>query len=81
MTKYDFGVSIARQFGFDPDLIAPKSVLDSELKAARSPNLTLKVDKLIQALGEDLPAISTGINRFYKLYQQNYPQKLHSFQK
>jgi len=76
LTKYDFGVAIAQQFGFDAGLIIPKSVLDSSLTATRSPNLTLKVDKLTHALGETLPTVSTGIERFYKLYQQGYPQFL-----
>ena len=76
MTKYDFGVMIARKFGLNSALIAPKSVLDSSLKAARSPNLILKVDKLIHDLGEIPPTISTGIDRFYELYQQGYPQFL-----
>jgi dTDP-4-dehydrorhamnose reductase len=76
LSKYDFGVSIAQKFGFDADLIAPKSVLESSLQAARSPNLTLKVDKLIHDLGETPPTISTGIDRFYQLYQQGYPQFL-----
>jgi dTDP-4-dehydrorhamnose reductase len=74
MSKYDFGIAIARKFGLDPGLIAPKSVLESSLKAARSPNLTLKVDKLIHDLGETPPTISTGIGHFYQLYQQGYPQ-------
>jgi dTDP-4-dehydrorhamnose reductase len=76
MTKYDFGLAIAHRFGLNSELIAPKSVLDSGLKAARSPNLTLRVDKLIHALGESPPTISTGIDRFYELYQQGYPQFL-----
>lgn len=76
MTKYDFGVAIARKFGLNSELIAPKSVLASSLKAARSPNLTLKVDKLIHALGETPPIVSTGIDRFYELYQQSYPQMI-----
>jgi len=76
MTKYDFGVSIARKFGLNSELITPKSVLDSALKAARSPNLTLTVDKLIHDLGETPPTISTGIDQFYTLYQQGYPQML-----
>ena len=76
MTKYDFGVSIARKFGLDPGLIAPKSVTESALTAARSPNLTLRVDKLIHDLGETPPTISTGIERFYQLYQQGYPQSI-----
>jgi dTDP-4-dehydrorhamnose reductase len=74
LNKYEFGLRIAQEFGLDPELIAPKSVLDSSLKAARSPNLTLKVDKLIHALGETPPTVSTGIDRFYELYQQDYPQ-------
>ena len=74
MTKYEFGVAIARLLDLNSELISPKSVLDSGLKAARSPNLTLKVDKLIHDLGETPHTISTGIDRFYKLYQQGYPQ-------
>ena len=74
MTKYDFGVEIARKFELNSELIAPKSVLASSLKAARSPNLTLKVDKLIHDLGETPPTVSTGIDKFYGLYQQGYPQ-------
>jgi dTDP-4-dehydrorhamnose reductase len=76
MSKYDFGVAVARRFGFDQTLIAPKSVLEAGLGAARSPNLTLKVDKLIHDLGESPPTISTGIERFYTLYQQGYPQTI-----
>ena len=76
MSKYEFGVAIARRFGLNEDLIEPRSVLDADLKAVRSPNLTLKVDKLIHGLGEIPPNICTGINHFYKLYQQGYPQML-----
>jgi dTDP-4-dehydrorhamnose reductase len=74
LTKYDFGVAIAEKFGLNSELIAPKSIFDSALKAPRSPNLTLKVDKLIRALGETPPTVSTGIDQFYSLYQQGYPQ-------
>lgn len=76
LSKYDFGVAIARRFGFDPELISPTSVKDAGLEAARSPNLTLKVDKLIHDLGEVLPTVSTGVDRFYALYQQGYPQHI-----
>jgi dTDP-4-dehydrorhamnose reductase len=76
MSKYEFGLAIARRFGLNEDLIEPTSVFDSSLKAVRSPNLNLKVDKLIHDLGEIPPSISTGIDRFYKLYQQGYPQML-----
>jgi len=76
LSKYEFGVRIARRFGFDESLVAPASVLQGGLKAARSPNLTLKIDKLIHALGEPVPGLSAGLERFYTLYQQGYPQLL-----
>ena len=74
MTKYDFGVAIAERFGLNSELITPKSVLDSGLRVTRSPNLILNVDKLIHDIGERTPTISTGIDKFYRLFQQGYPQ-------
>jgi dTDP-4-dehydrorhamnose reductase len=76
ISKYQFGVDIARQFDLDERLIAPKSVDEAGLQAARSPNLTLRIDKLIHDLGASPPSLSTGIERFYTLYQQGYPQQL-----
>ncbi len=76
LSKYEFGVQIARRFGFDERLVNPTSVQDSGLKAARSPNLTLKTEKLVHALGEPLPNVSTGLDRFYTQYQQGYPQHI-----
>lgn len=76
ITKYDFGVALARQFDLDEKLISPASVSESGLEAARSPNLTLRNDKLVQALNRDIPNLSTGLRQFYTLYQQGFPQKL-----
>jgi dTDP-4-dehydrorhamnose reductase len=75
-SKYEFGMKIARKFGLDSGLISPKSVRDAGLEAARSPNLTLRNDKLIHDLGRPVPNLSTGLDRFYTLYQQGYPQRL-----
>ncbi|MFN2195871.1 MAG: SDR family oxidoreductase [Anaerolineales bacterium] len=76
LSKYDFGIRIARQFGLDDTLITPNSVVAGGLKAARSPNLTLNTHKLSTALGRPTPSISPAIERFYTLYQQGYPQRL-----
>jgi dTDP-4-dehydrorhamnose reductase len=76
LSKYDFGVRLARQFGLDASLITPTSVLQGGLAARRSPNLTLRTDKLTQALGEPPPDITSGLERFYELYQQGYPEEL-----
>ncbi len=79
LSKYEFGVQVARRFGFDESLVLPTSVEDSGLKAARSPNLTLRTGKLIHALGEPLPNVSTGLEKFYTQYQQGYPQAIRHF--
>ena len=76
ISKYDFGVAVADKFGFDSELIAPVSVEDGGLKAARSPRLTLKSDKAAQALGRSLPDITSGLTRFHALHQNGYPQQL-----
>lgn len=76
LSKYDFGVRLAQKFGLDASLITPASVQEGGLAARRSPNLTLRTDKLTQALGEPPPDIASGLDGFYRLYQQGYPQKL-----
>ncbi len=79
LSKYDFGQRIARQFGFDPRLVIPKSVEDSDLKARRSHNLRLSIHKLSTALGQEIPNVSTGIEQFYAQAKQGYPQKMRSY--
>ncbi|MFZ5879867.1 MAG: SDR family oxidoreductase [Chloroflexota bacterium] len=80
MSKYQFGVEVARQFGLDETLISPRSVLDSGLTARRAPNLWLSTHRLSTALGEALPVFSTGLDQFYTQFQQDYPQKIRSYQ-
>ncbi len=80
MSKYQFGVEIARKFKLEEGNIAPKSVLSSSLTARRSHNLWLSTHKLSTALGGALPSFSTGLNEFYAQHQQGYPQKIRSYQ-
>jgi dTDP-4-dehydrorhamnose reductase len=76
MSKYDFGVAIAEKFGLEAGLIAPVSVAEGGLAAARSPKLTLKSDKLAGVLGSPLPTIEAGLLRLYALHQNGYPTML-----
>lgn len=76
LSKYDFGVLLARRFGLDADLIQPMVVDQAGLKVPRSRRLILHTKKLSTALGRPLPTISAGIKRFYRLYQQGYPQEV-----
>lgn len=79
LSKYDFGVRIAKRFGLNPDLITPIKTADIDRGAARSLNLTLNPDKLRTALGHDLPTVVEGLDRFYARWQEEYPQKLQAF--
>ena len=80
MSKYQFGVEIARRFQMRESDITPKSVNFSGLLAKRSNNLWLSTRKLSTDLGEDLPSFSTGLEEFYKQHTEGYPQKIRSYQ-
>jgi dTDP-4-dehydrorhamnose reductase len=79
LSKYDFGLEIARKFGFDSSLIAPRSVESAGLNSRRSHNLRLAVDKLSTDWGGTPPDFSTGMDAYYRQFRAGYPQKLHSF--
>jgi dTDP-4-dehydrorhamnose reductase len=79
LSKYEFAVRIARKFGLDEHLISPISVLQSGLKAARSPNLTLVTGKLRAAFGHPTPDQDAGLEKFHQVYCNGYVQKLMSY--
>jgi dTDP-4-dehydrorhamnose reductase len=80
MSKYQFGVEVARKFGLRESLIEPQSVERSGLTAKRSHNLWLSVHKLSTDLGREIPSFSAGLDGFYTQFQQGYPQKIWGYQ-
>jgi dTDP-4-dehydrorhamnose reductase len=80
MSKYQFGIEVARTFGFDENLISPRSVEGSGLTAKRSHNLWLSIHKLSTDLGHEIPRFSPGLREFYTQFRQGYPQKIRSYQ-
>jgi dTDP-4-dehydrorhamnose reductase len=80
MSKYQFGVEIARKFGLNDSEISPKSISASSLIARRAHNLYLSTNRLCTDLGTSLPSFSTGLDLFYAQFRQGYPQKLRSYQ-
>jgi dTDP-4-dehydrorhamnose reductase len=80
LSKYQFSCELAEKFNLDASLIKPLPIAEAGLKAARSPNLSLRTDKLQGALGESMPSISTGLDGLNSLYQQGYPQMLQSLE-
>ena len=80
ISKYQFGLEVARRFGLRESLISPRSVERSGLTAKRSHNLWLSIHKLSTDLGREIPSFSTGLDGFYTQFQQGYPQKIRSYQ-
>jgi len=80
MSKYQFGVEIARKFSLRESDISPRSIHTSNLSVKRSHNLSLSTSKVVMDLGTPIPEFSTGLNEFFTQNQQGYPQKIRSYQ-
>ena len=76
ITKYEFGINAAKVFELDSTLIQPTSSDNAELSAVRPQDLTLDVDKMELALGEQMPNSEEGIIDFRALERDGYPAKL-----
>jgi dTDP-4-dehydrorhamnose reductase len=78
LSKYAFGVKIAEKFGFDKNLIQPRSVAEGGLLAARSPRLTLNIDKL-KAAKISTPGQAEGMEHFHRHYLEHLPERINAF--
>jgi len=76
LSKYDFGVRLAHEFGLDASLIRPISALDSDLPTPRSLNLSMNTDKLQSALGKALPNHTEGLRALHADLDSGLRQKL-----
>jgi dTDP-4-dehydrorhamnose reductase len=79
LSKYEFGVGIARLFGLNEGLVESVSVNRSGLKAPRSPNLTLNIKKLKESLDLPIPDQQSGLQKFHQLFESGYPEQLKSY--
>jgi dTDP-4-dehydrorhamnose reductase len=76
ISKYEYGLRLAKRFGLDESLVLPASVKDSSLAASRSPWLSLSIEKITRDLGIQPPGIDQGIEGLFRLHQQGYPKTL-----
>lgn len=79
LSKYDFGVALAKRFGLDANLITPVETSRGNLVTKRSLNLSAKTTKLQNALGHETPGISEGLEALYTDYLIGLPQQLAGF--
>jgi dTDP-4-dehydrorhamnose reductase len=66
LSKYDFGIAVAREFGFNEELIEPSTSSAVGLATPRSRNLSLNVTLAEQTLGKRLGSQREGIARARK---------------
>ena len=76
LSKYDFGVRLAQEFGLDASLIQPISARDSDLPTRRSLNLSMNTNKLQAALGKTLPGVSEGLSALHADFDSGLRMKL-----
>lgn len=76
VSKYDFGVSLAKAFALDSSLIRPVGVDTGRLRAARPRNLSLESEKVERALGLKLPTTQAGIEDLRALEQEGYRDRV-----
>lgn len=66
ISKYDFGLLLARKFGFQESLITPFSVDNLYFKARRPKNTTLNLEKARNLLSE-MPNLEEEITKFFNI--------------
>ena len=62
LSKFEFGVRLAKAFRHDPALVHPASVKDSGMRAERPLRTCLKGDRAVSLLGRPLPDLEEGLD-------------------
>ncbi len=76
LSKYDFGVRLARVFGLDENLIQPVLSDQVALKAPRPKGLCLKTQKIEGEINTHLPNVDECILAFHNLREIGYVERL-----
>lgn len=71
-SKYEFGLMLASAFNFDPGLITPISIDESDLSVARPKNMTLNTGAAKALLTTALPKVAQSIERYRELSANGY---------
>ena len=73
MTKYQFAVSLALEFGLNASLIEPVSIDQFNFKAMRSKNLGMNMSKLSLNLDGYGPSLQESIKHFHEDFKHKIP--------
>ncbi len=76
VSKYDFGVQLAKTFGFSTKQLRPTSVQDAALSAQRPLDMSLSTNKVTSLLGRPMPRVSDSLENYKKLGEEGWPESL-----
>ena len=72
ISKYEFGLKVARVFGLDDSVIEPVSAAKADLIAKRPKHLCLAFDKVERDLDITMQTVDEGLQRMAELDQSGY---------
>ena len=76
LSKYEFGLKVARTFGYPEDLIRPISVDELKLKAKRPKEMSLSCAKVEGSIGRRMATVSEGLTQLRDLDQDGWREEL-----
>lgn len=76
VSKYDFGVRLAKAFELDPGLVVPTSIGKAGMLAPRGRRLCLRAERLITDYGHSPPGLDRGLAGLKSLRDSGYLARL-----
>lgn len=78
LSKYEFAIKLANEFGLSTEGILPSSIDSANLIAVRSKNMTLSNAKLAVAMNKELPTVQSGLAYLKSQYESGWLEKIRS---
>ena len=78
ISKYEFGIRIAEEFGLDAGLIKPGLLADQVALVQRPYDMSLSNQKVSKLLGRKLGGVSEHLSELHKQEQNGFSQEMRS---
>ena len=76
LSKYDFGLRVAKTFGYQENQIYPISVKELNLQADRPKDMSLSCVKVEKQIGRRMPTVIDGLNHLLYLDHDGWRNRL-----
>ena len=78
VSKYDFGVLLAREFGFNSTLISEGFVGEQKDLVSRPKDMSLSNSKISQFLGKKIGSLSVHLNLLHKQKNAGFAKEVNA---